>query len=51
MSYLFGGGKAAQANTVGGVDSAVLSEQVKKEDVMKEGILFKQSRFWKEWRE
>ena len=50
MSYLFGGGKSATANTVGGEDASALAE-VKPQDIVKEGLIYKQSRYWKEWRE
>ena len=50
MSYIFGGGKKSSANTVGGEGAAQL-ERIRPEDIVKQGVLFKQSRYWKEWRE
>merc|ERR1719469_544941 len=50
MSYIFGGGKKSNTNTVGGEGAAQL-ERIRPEDIVKQGVLFKQSRYWKEWRE
>lgn len=51
LSYLVWGSNTNNANTVGSLGNAPdLTEPVNQNEIVKEGKLFKQSRYFKQWK-